>query len=565
MVAPCLPQTTDVISSFLAFPSTTMIDIKGKVMVGGPRTKVFGFGQGCLWSHICFTFGHFNRLFPKHDIDEEDESAHKNVFHAHDITKDLKEMTPVLGMKFPNPADLKFSLSNYVVAKGYDLGEVISAVGRDGNNIIYHLAWAIVDASTEENFKAVMDEIKFLDNRGGDCDAFKNGVFESFNSAILSARRKPIISMLEDIKEDSRHKDHTKACIGMYMFLDINSLKSSKRRLPRRPTIKRKRDEAERELSGENRDQFQVKEINKYVESFMLLGTKKTRCPAKAGPLIPHIEVIKLVVIVFKHVVMVKVHVLKHVVMVKLQAIVKVWMVWLQINIFFIYEFAITAFFPSCLHFRKSSTCKFSLISHNHTYLFPVTEEDESCDIGFFYFEECVWLQINIFFIYEFAITAFFPSCLHFRKSSTCKFSLISHNHTYLFPVTEEDESCDIGFFYFEECVWLQINIFFIYEFAITAFFPSCLHFRKSSTCKFSLSHNHTYLFPVTEEDESCDIGFFYFEECGLISPIAKSCYECEHAWDRQQLPLVSHCYNSRRHNPNPTSKVRPPPSIYRS
>lgn len=33
-----------------------------------------------------------------------------------------------------------------------------------------------------------------------DCDAVENGVSESFNSAVLDARRKPLITMLEDIR-----------------------------------------------------------------------------------------------------------------------------------------------------------------------------------------------------------------------------------------------------------------------------------------------------------------------------------------------------------------------------
>ena len=67
------------------------------------------------------TNDHFlNKLCPIEFEDEEDEGPQRTVFPVHDATKDWKEMTPVIGMKFANPV-LKFSLSNYAVANGYDL------------------------------------------------------------------------------------------------------------------------------------------------------------------------------------------------------------------------------------------------------------------------------------------------------------------------------------------------------------------------------------------------------------------------------------------------------------
>ncbi|XP_023732468.1 uncharacterized protein LOC111880288 [Lactuca sativa] len=82
------------------------------------------------------------------------------------------------------------------------------------------LFWRIVKASTEQKFKHVMENIKSLDTQaydylidrdpttwskaffkeGRDCDAVENGENESFNSTIRHARRKPIITMLEEIR-----------------------------------------------------------------------------------------------------------------------------------------------------------------------------------------------------------------------------------------------------------------------------------------------------------------------------------------------------------------------------
>lgn len=80
--------------------------------------------------------------------------------------------------------------------------------------------WKAVRATTIPKFEAAMNEIKSIESRaydylierdpkcwskaffteGMDCDAVENGVSESFNAAILDARRKPLIAMLEDIR-----------------------------------------------------------------------------------------------------------------------------------------------------------------------------------------------------------------------------------------------------------------------------------------------------------------------------------------------------------------------------
>ncbi|KAJ0585815.1 putative transposase, mutator type, MULE transposase domain-containing protein [Helianthus annuus] len=83
-----------------------------------------------------------------------------------------------------------------------------------------NLFWKAANATTEEYFEKKMEELKNI-NKGAythlmernpvtwskaffelnkACDAYENGMSESFNSRILSARRKPIITMLEEIR-----------------------------------------------------------------------------------------------------------------------------------------------------------------------------------------------------------------------------------------------------------------------------------------------------------------------------------------------------------------------------
>ncbi|GJR57492.1 putative reverse transcriptase domain-containing protein [Tanacetum coccineum] len=123
-------------------------------------------------------------------------------------------------------------------------GELLSAVGRDGNNQIYPIAWVwlmlrisermekkftgvqyrnlfwkAAKATYPAKFEQVMKEINDISNdrttlrtdhpeswsrafftTDKACDAVKNGISECFNALIVDARRKPIINMLEDIR-----------------------------------------------------------------------------------------------------------------------------------------------------------------------------------------------------------------------------------------------------------------------------------------------------------------------------------------------------------------------------
>ncbi|CAI9293268.1 unnamed protein product [Lactuca saligna] len=97
------------------------------------------------------------------------------------------------------------------------------------------LFWRVVRASTVEKFRGVMEHIKSIDihaydylidrdpttwskaffQEGRDCDAVENGVSESFNSAIRHARRRPIITMLEEIRLFVMERIYTQGVEGM--------------------------------------------------------------------------------------------------------------------------------------------------------------------------------------------------------------------------------------------------------------------------------------------------------------------------------------------------------------
>nr|KAJ0226615.1 hypothetical protein LSAT_V11C100021010 [Lactuca sativa] len=170
------------------------------------------------------------------------------------------------------------------LVEGMCTGQLLCSIGRDGNNHIYPIAWAVVcvenkdnwkwflenlqedlhleggygntlmsdqhkgiieavkdlfpeiehrqcarhacKASTEPLFNYAMKEIQMISPTayvhltgrnpnswsraffqiGRRCDAVENGLSESFNNIILDARKKPIISMLEDIRLYVMHR-----------------------------------------------------------------------------------------------------------------------------------------------------------------------------------------------------------------------------------------------------------------------------------------------------------------------------------------------------------------------
>ncbi|CAI9283373.1 unnamed protein product [Lactuca saligna] len=64
-----------------------------------------------------------NKLCPiqNDDLVEEDHNAIRPIYPRHDHTQEWNEMKPRLGMKYSTTAELKYSLSCYVVANGHDL------------------------------------------------------------------------------------------------------------------------------------------------------------------------------------------------------------------------------------------------------------------------------------------------------------------------------------------------------------------------------------------------------------------------------------------------------------
>ncbi|GJY99527.1 multidrug resistance-associated protein 5 [Tanacetum coccineum] len=136
-------------------------------------------------------------------------------------------------------------------------GEILAAIGRDGNNHIYPVAWAVVYVENKDNctwflelleqdlgssrgngltlmfdqhkatskasylqlYNKIMDKIKSVNPNahkylmdknpktwsraffevGRGCEAIENGFSESFNSVIFNVRHKPLLTMLEAI------------------------------------------------------------------------------------------------------------------------------------------------------------------------------------------------------------------------------------------------------------------------------------------------------------------------------------------------------------------------------
>ncbi|GJY09764.1 zinc finger, PMZ-type containing protein [Tanacetum coccineum] len=99
--------------------------------------------------------------------------------------------------------------------KGTIKGELLIAMVRDANNQMFLIAWDVVTMENKDNqlwfHVSLGDDLNL--NRGAtvtiisdvhkmdrSCEAFKNGICESYHAAIVNQRGKPIITMLEDIK-----------------------------------------------------------------------------------------------------------------------------------------------------------------------------------------------------------------------------------------------------------------------------------------------------------------------------------------------------------------------------
>ena len=95
--------------------------------------------------------------------------------------------------------------------------------------------WKTCKATTEVDFKVAMKELEVLDpsahqylmdkdpkagsrayfQPGRCCDAVENGMSESFNVVIVDARKKPIITMLEELRMYMMERVFKKKCKGL--------------------------------------------------------------------------------------------------------------------------------------------------------------------------------------------------------------------------------------------------------------------------------------------------------------------------------------------------------------
>ncbi|XP_078438609.1 uncharacterized protein LOC144709080 [Wolffia australiana] len=130
-------------------------------------------------------------------------------------------------------------------------GQLLSAVGKDGNNQMFAIAWAVVEGENEDSWTWFIElaqklcqaylckleeavEEYFLEDcvhkfcmafisEWPKCETIDNNICECFNSYILPYRGKRIIDMLEDIRS---------ACMQRIRgLLEENRLKSRKCRL----------------------------------------------------------------------------------------------------------------------------------------------------------------------------------------------------------------------------------------------------------------------------------------------------------------------------------------------
>ncbi|PWA46523.1 hypothetical protein CTI12_AA507900 [Artemisia annua] len=110
-------------------------------------------------------------------------------------------------------------------------GELLTAMGRDANNQMFPIAWAVINVENKDNWLWFLVSLgskrsskgmvtyaehrqcsqivgrkgpKYLEQNllqmNRSCGAFENGICESYHASIINQRGKPIITMLEDIR-----------------------------------------------------------------------------------------------------------------------------------------------------------------------------------------------------------------------------------------------------------------------------------------------------------------------------------------------------------------------------
>ncbi|CAI9287868.1 unnamed protein product [Lactuca saligna] len=193
--------------------------------------------------------------------------------------------------------------------KGVCRGELLSAVGRDANNNIYPLAWPVVNVENKRTWKWFLENL--MEDIGGNghgitilSDGHKKQSGLSWDLDICPSIRKEI----EDLKELKRfwvpyvsgYKEFEVFSGNKSYEYNIHPLNDNsewpyveglhtilpplKRRLHGRPCVKRKIDQAERELSGHTRHTVSRAGIPLRCTICQQTGHNKATCPSKPTP-----------------------------------------------------------------------------------------------------------------------------------------------------------------------------------------------------------------------------------------------------------------------------------------
>ncbi|KAK8605627.1 hypothetical protein V6N13_102403 [Hibiscus sabdariffa] len=101
----------------------------------------------------------------------------------------------------------------YICFDALKKGELLVAIGRDGNNQMFPVAWVVVEGEGKESWKwfltKLMQDLNHPDGEGNSkCDVVDNNLAEAFNGWIVDARCHPIIIMLEEIRKMASQSDN---------------------------------------------------------------------------------------------------------------------------------------------------------------------------------------------------------------------------------------------------------------------------------------------------------------------------------------------------------------------
>ncbi|GJX71080.1 multidrug resistance-associated protein 5 [Tanacetum coccineum] len=185
----------------------------------------------------------YNLQDPFVDVKETEDK-----YPTHDQSTHWRMKTPNVKEGFKNGCRRVFALDGCFL-KSPNHGEILTAIGRDGNNNIYPIAWVVVNVENKDNsnwflellgadldmpigqgltlmsdqHKGLIEAVKQIKaaNPGAyqflidkdpktwsraffkldkGCEAIENGFSECFNSVLVSVRNKPLLTMLEAIR-----------------------------------------------------------------------------------------------------------------------------------------------------------------------------------------------------------------------------------------------------------------------------------------------------------------------------------------------------------------------------